>query len=154
MPFSEPITFDLIIPSMIAANQKQVFRMIGHEISKAIGIQERIISDRLLENEKHSDSALGGGIAVSHMHIASLNKPLSIFVKLRSAIDYNAPDNVAVDMICLLLTPEREGASYLRDLARLSRIMRDTKFCHKLRLSEDERAIRSLFEGTITRIAA
>lgn len=154
MPISDLISFDLIVPSMIAANQKQVFRLIGHEISKAIGIQERIISDRLFDNEKQSASAMGNGIAVSHMHIASLTRPLSMFVKLRTAIDYNAPDNMPVDIICLKLTPEREGASYLRDLARLSRVLRDTQFCHKLRVAEDERTIRSLFEGTITRIAA
>lgn len=154
MPMTDQISFDYIIPSMIAANQKQVFRLIGHELSKIIGIQERILSDRLLEKEKQSLSAMGNGVAVSHMHISGLTNSLSMFVKLKNPIAYNAPDNMPVDIICLLLTPERDGAAYLRTLARLSRVLRSASFCHKLRAAEDEKAIRAHFEGTSARIAA
>lgn len=154
MPMTDQISFDFVLPSLIAANQKQVFRMIGHELSKIIGIQERILSDRLFETERHSISAMGNGVAVSHMHLSGLIKPLSVFVKLKSPIDYNAPDNMPVDIICLLLTPERDGAAYLRTLARTSRLLRNAQFCHKLRAAEDEKAIRAHFEGTSVRIAA
>ncbi len=154
MPVTDQISFDLIVPVMIAANQKQVYRLIAHEVSKLVGIQERILSDRLLEKEKQSVSSMGNGVAVPHMHMGSLTKPLAVFVKLKSAVDFNAPDNMPVDLICLLLTPERDGAAYLRTLARLSRLLRNAQFCHKLRAAEDERMIRSLFEGPSARMAA
>lgn len=150
---TDPISFDYILPSLVAANQKQVFRLIGHELSKLIGVQERILSDKLMEKEKESSSAMGNGVAVTHLHM-SLSKPISIYVKLKTAIDFNAPDNMPVDIICLLLTPERDGAAYLRTLARLSRLLRNPSFCNKLRAAEDEKSIRSQFEGTSVRLAA
>ena len=154
MPANDQISFDLVVPSMIAANQKQVYRLIAHEVSKLIGIQERILSDRLLEKEKQSASALGHGVATPHLHIGSLIKPVTIFVRLKTPVNFWAPDNLPVDIICLLLTPERDGAAYLRTLARLSRLLRNAPFCHRLRLAENEKTIRSLFEGTAVRLAA
>lgn len=154
MPLTDQTSFDLIVPSMIAANQKQVYRLIAHEVSKLMGIQERILADRLTDVEKQSVSAMGNGIALPHMHISSLNKPLSVFVKLKNPVDFKAPDHMPVDIICLLFTPQRDGTAYLRTLARLSRLLRNPQFCHKLRLAEDEKTIRSLFEGTSARLAA
>lgn len=154
MSVTDQISFDLVIPAMIAANQKQVYRLIAHEVSKLIGIQERILSDRLLEKEKQSTSAMGNGVATPHLHMGSLNKPVSVFIRLKNPVDFNAADNLPVDLICLLMTPERDGAGYLRTLARLSRLLRNPAFCHKLRTAGDERIISSLFEGTSTRMAA
>jgi len=154
MQFIEQDNFDLVIPSMVAANQKQVLRLIASEVSKIVGIQERIFGDRLIEKEKQSVSAMGNGIAVPHLQMSGLTKQVSIFVRLKSPVDFKAPDNMPVDLICLLLTPERDGAAYLRTLARLSRILRDSQFCHRLRSAEDEKAIRALFDGTAARTMA
>jgi PTS system nitrogen regulatory IIA component len=155
MTFSDAaVTFDLIIPSMIAANQKQVLRLIASHASKIIGIQERIFADRLIDKEKQSSSAMGNGVAVSHMPIGSLTQPLTVFVRLRSAVDFHAPDNLPVDLICLLLTPERDGVIHLRSLARLSRLLRDAQICSRLRQAEDEKAIRSVLDVSSARMMA
>jgi nitrogen PTS system EIIA component len=155
MPVNDTtIRFDLVLPQMIAANQKQIWRTAASEISKIIGIQERILGDRLIENEKQTVSAMGNGIAVPHLHLSSLTQPLNVLIRLRQGVDFKAPDNVPVDIICLLLTPEREGTAYLRTLARLSRMLRDPHFCHKVREAEDERILRSLFDLPSARMMA
>ena len=97
---------------------------------------------------------MGNGVAIPHLHMGSLNKPVSVFIRLKNPVDFKAPDNLPVDLICLLMTPEREGAAYLRTLARLSRLLRNPAFCHKLRAAGDEKTIYSLFEGTSARMAA
>lgn len=150
----QSLSFDLVLPSMVAANQKQVLRLVAMEAARLIGIQERILSDRLADKEKQTPSAMGGGIALPHLHISSLTEPVSVFVKLKKPVDFKAADNVPVDIICLLLTPEREGAAYLRTLARLSRLLRDAQFCSTLRNASDEKTIRSLFGVTSARMMA
>ena len=60
------IDFDIVIPSLIAANKKQVIRLASHEIAKTIGIGERILADRLTEQEKENPAAMGEGIAITH----------------------------------------------------------------------------------------
>lgn len=138
-------TFDLVIPGMVATNQKQVWRMAALEASSLIGLNERILAERLMEQEKQSPSAMGGGAAIAHLHMGSLNAPVSLFAKLKNSVDFGAADNMPVDLLCLLLTPEREGSAYLREMARLSRTLRNQGFCDRLREAQDEKTIRTLF---------
>ncbi len=148
MPFALPfLSFDLILPSVIAANQKQALRQTAQEISKIIGIGERILSDRLIDQEKQRSSAIGQGTAVGHLHISSLTQPFSALIRLRDPVDFpGGPDSLPVDLICLLMTPEREGAAYLRTMSRISRLLRDEAICRKLRAAEDDKAIRKIIE--------
>ena len=148
------IHFDVVLPYLIAANQKQVIRLAAHEIAKVIGIGERILVDRLTEKEKESPSAIGGGIAVTHLHISGLNESVNVFIRLKNAVAMNAPDNKDVDIICVLLTPEREGRLYLRTLARTSRLLRNTQICAKLRAAYGEKEIRNILDQSATQLMA
>ncbi len=140
--------FDIVIPSMIAANQKQLIRMMAHEVAKVIGIGERILADRITEKEKESPGAMGEGIAITHLHISGLKEPVNVFIRLKNAVNVGAADKQDVDLVCLLLTPEREGAAYLRSMARLSRLLRNAQICAMLRAAQNEKAIRNVFEQT------
>lgn len=149
------IPFDLILPSLIAANHKQLISHSAREISKLIGIKERILAERLLEREKESPSAIGDGIAITHLHISGLKNSVNVLLRLRNPIPMNAADKQDVDIVCYLLTPEREGTAYLRNLARLSRLLRNADICHKLRTVEDEKSMRAVLEQhTSSRMAA
>ncbi|PZQ46804.1 MAG: transcriptional regulator [Micavibrio aeruginosavorus] len=158
MPTSLPQTsldFDLVLPSLIAVNQKQLLRSLAQEISGVIGIGERILNDRLVEKEKESPSAMGEGLSILHLHISGLKQPFSMFARLKNGIPMSAPDNKDVDLVCVLLTPEREGAAYLRTMARISRLLRDAQICVRLRSTQDEKAIRAILEAPpVQRIAA
>lgn len=138
--------FDLVITSLPASNQKQALRLIALEVSKIIGINDRILSDRFVEKEKKSSSAIGNGIALMHLQMSGLQKPLNVFVRLKAAIAMNTPDNKDVDIICLLLTPERDGTTYLQSLARLSRFLKDEKVAGNLRKADGEMSIRAILE--------
>ena len=145
---SSSIHFDIVVPSLIAANHKQMIRLAAHELAKEIGIGERILADRLTEKEKENPSAMGEGIAVTHLHISGLQESINVFIRLKSPIDMGAPDKKDVDLICLLLTPEREGAAYLRTMARISRLLRNAQICAMLRSAQNEKTIRAVLDQT------
>lgn len=145
---SSSIHFDIVVPSLIAANQKQMIRLAAHELAKEIGIGERILADRLTEKEKENPSAMGEGIAVTHLHISGLRESINVFIRLKTPIDMGAPDKKDVDLICLLLTPEREGAAYLRTMARISRLLRNAQICAMLRSAQNEKTIRAVLDQT------
>lgn len=153
-PSDTSIHFDLVVPSLVAANRKQVTPLIAHEIAGVIGIKERILADRLIEKEKQNPSAMGDGIALMHLHMSSLQNAMTVFVKLKNAVDMAAPDNKPVDIVCVILTPEREGSSYLRTMARLSRLLRNGLICAKLRAAGDEKSIRTILEQSSVQLMA
>jgi len=146
--------FDIVIPSLVAANRKQVVRLIAHEIAEVIGIKERILAERLTDKEKETPSAIGDGVSVTHLHLSGLQNPINAFIRLKNAVPMDAPDNKDVDLICLLLTPEREGSAYLRTLARTSRLLRNEMFCTKLRAAQNEKAIRSILDQSSIQVLA
>ncbi len=149
-----PVHFDVVVPSLIAATHKQVIRLAAHEVAKVIGIGERILTDRLVEEEKENPSAMGEGISVTHLHISGLKKSVNIFIRLKNPVTMGAPDNKDVDLICLLLTPEREGASYLRTMARISRLLRNAQICIKLRAAKSEKEIRTILDQSSIQLMA
>ena len=152
---SEPaITFDLVIPSLVVPNRKQLTRLVAHEIANVIGIKERILSDRLTETEKQSPSAMGDGLSMMHLPMGSLQNAMNVFIKLKNPVDFGAPDNKPVDLLCVILTPEREGASYLRTMARLSRLLRNAQICERLRAASDEKMIRAILGQSTTKLMA
>lgn len=154
LPADLSVPFDLVIPSMLAANHKQATKAIAHEIARIIGIKERILIDKLVETEKSNPSPMGDGTALTHLRISSLQNSMSILVRLKTPIDMGAPDKQSVDIICLHLTPEREGASYLRSLARMSRLLRNAQICTKLRTASDEKEIRNILEQSSVQLMA
>jgi nitrogen PTS system EIIA component len=152
---SDPaIAFDIVIPSLVVPNRKQLMRLVAQEIADVIGIKERILSDRLAETEKHNPSSMGDGLSMIHLPISSLKNALTVFVRLKNPIDVGAADNKPVDLVCVILTPEREGSSYLRTMARLSRLLRNAQICERLRAASDEKTIRTILDQSSTKLMA
>lgn len=148
------LQFDLVIPSMVVANHKQVMPAVAAEISKMIGIHERILKDRLAETEKEKPSAMGDGVSITHLQVSGLKQSMNIFIRLKHAVMMHTPDNKDVDILCVLLTPEREGSSYLRTLARISRLLRNPQTCARLRAAADEKTLRAILESSSTNAIA
>lgn len=149
-----PLQFQLVIPSVIAANQKQAVRAIAAEVSKIIGVKDRILAERLLEEEKDSPSAMGDGVALSHLSVSGLTQPLNVFVRFKTPVPYGAADKKDVEFMCLLVTPQRDGATYLRIIARASRLLRNKQMRTALKDAKDERTIRAILEQSSLELMA
>jgi PTS system nitrogen regulatory IIA component len=52
---------------------------------------------------------------------------------LETPVAFDSTDNQPVDLVFLLLAPETAGADHLKALARISRVLRDSLHCDKLR---------------------
>lgn len=140
------LTFDLVLPSLTAPNGKQLLYAAAKTISEKIGISVRILADRFKEAERTSPFTMGEGIAIMHLQISGLQNAMNVFIRLKHPVPMNAPDNEDVDLVCVLLTPAREGSAYLRTLARLSRLLRNPQIRVRLRAAADEKAIRMILE--------
>lgn len=140
------MTFDVVLPSLQASTQKNLLQQMARSISPLIGMNEKLLFDRLMFQEAQTSSAIGAGVGIMHLHLSSLQSPLNIFVRLQAPIDMASSDNQLVDLFCLQMTPEREGVVYLQSLAKLSRFLRNANTLIKLRAAKDERAIRGILE--------
>lgn len=138
------IDFHLVIPSLMSFNQKQMFVIVSSQLSKMMGMSERIVLDRLMDKEKFFPSSIGNGCAIMSLQVGSLTESLNVFVRLKRPISMKGADDTGVDLFCLLLTPEREGSSYLRSVSRLSRFLKNGDIAQKLRSADNEKLLKNI----------
>ncbi len=62
---------------------------------------------------------------------------MGAFVRLETPLDFDAADRQPVDLIFCLLAPTDAGVEHLKALALVSRTMRITQNCAKLRANDD-----------------
>lgn len=140
---------DLITPHAVIANlragsKKQALQEVARRAADLTGQHERAVFDVLLERERLGTTGVGHGIAIPHGKLSGLDRVYGVFARLERPIDFDAIDEQPVDLIFMLLAPEQAGADHLKALARVSRLLRDTGVCEKLRGSESADAIYAL----------
>ena len=128
---------DLLKPDAVimlkASSKKHVLQELAKRAAHITEIGERKIFDTLLERERLGTTGVGNGIAIPHGKFSELSVLHGVFARLEKPVDFEAIDDHPVDLIFLLLAPEQAGADHLKALARVSRLLRDSTTCDKLR---------------------
>ncbi|CAK0750345.1 phosphotransferase system enzyme IIA(Ntr) [uncultured Gammaproteobacteria bacterium] len=137
-----------VLANLKAGSKKQALQELARRASELTGQNERAIFDVLLEREKLGTTGVGQGIAIPHGKLPSLDRVHGLFARLERPIDFDAIDEQPVDLLFLLLAPERAGAEHLKALSRVSRLLRDPIMCQKLRSCTSADAIFALLTQT------
>lgn len=143
MLISDLLSPQTIISDLKATSKKQALQEISSYAAAQLNLEDRTILDALLERERLGSTGVGNGVAVPHAKMVDLDKLYLLFVRLSTPVAFDAPDGRPVDLMFLLLTPENAGGDHLTALAKVSRLLRDEKFCSLLRGSDGAEAIYS-----------
>ena len=133
MELEKLIDAQCVIPKLSASSKKQALRELSQCAAEHTGQSRQIIFDALLEREQLGTTGVGGGVAIPHGKLASLENLYGLFARLETPIDFESIDEKPVDLIFLLLAPELAGADHLKTLSRVSRLLQDKALCEKLR---------------------
>lgn len=98
-------------------------------IGRAHGLAPGSILRALLRREEVGSTALGQGVAIPHARIAGLARPLTLFIRTRDPIAFNAPDGKPVSNILVIMVPA-DGATddHLQLLALVAATFSDRAF--------------------------
>jgi PTS system nitrogen regulatory IIA component len=140
---------DLLAPRGVLAqlrvsNKRAALQEIARRAAAMTGIAERQIYDVLAERERLGSTGIGRGIAVPHGKLAELSRLYGLFARLERPIPFEAIDDQPVDLVFTLLAPAGAGGEHLRALARVSRLLRDSAVCQKLRGTDNADALYAL----------
>lgn len=119
------------------SSKKRLFQDIGDLAEAAYGISAGTTVEALLERESLGPTGVGHGVALPHARIDGLDQVAGTFVLLEKPIDFGAVDRQAVDIAFALFAPEEAGVDHLKALALVSRTLRDSALCAKLRANTD-----------------
>jgi PTS system nitrogen regulatory IIA component len=150
---------DLLLPETVlerlaAANKKSLFQQLAAAAAVAYDLDSSVVAEGLVKREKLGSTGFGSGVATPHARIAGLNHVVGVFARLAQPIDFQAVDDLPVDIVFMLLSPVEAGALHLKALARVSRRLRERGFVDKLRGAGSRDAIYALLTADEARDAA
>ena len=127
-----------------SASKKRVFERVGILFENTRQIASSQVFDSLFARERLGSTGLGQGVAIPHGRIKNLRDAVAAFVKTEVAIPFDAPDGQAVNLIFVLLVPERATDLHLQLLGELAQIFSDKTFREQLQASNDPIVIHQL----------
>ncbi|OYY71979.1 PTS sugar transporter subunit IIA [Sphingomonas sp. 28-63-12] len=152
--FSDLLLSDTVLNNVAASNKKALFQQLSPILAEAHGLDAKAIITVLGDRERLGSTGFGGGIAIPHGKLAGLDRVIGVFAHLAQPIDFQAIDDLPVDIVFALLSPPDSGADHLKTLARVSRRLRDRGFVAKLRGAGSPDALYALWTGDEARDAA
>ena len=141
MDIIDLLTPEGVIPSLQATSKKHALQDVAARAGVMCGIGEREVFDVLVERERLGSTGVGNGVAIPHGTLPDLGHLFALFVRLEAPVDFDAVDEVPVDLLFLLLAPESAGADHLKALAKVSRYLSDREVCARLRGAADADSI-------------
>ncbi|WP_434289696.1 PTS sugar transporter subunit IIA [Celeribacter sp. SCSIO 80788] len=135
-------------------SKKRLFQDLGEIAASAYGLSENGTVDALQARESLGPTGVGHGIALPHARIEGLERVVGAFMRLESPMDFDAVDRQPVDLVFALFAPAESGVDHLKALALVSRTMRDSDICAKLRANNDPATLHAILtEGPAIKAA-
>ncbi|UWR26444.1 PTS sugar transporter subunit IIA [Sulfitobacter sp. S223] len=104
------------------------------ELAESVhGLNAQTVVEALLAREALGPTGVGHGVALPHARIDGITNVTGLFVLLEKPVDFGSVDRQPVDIAFALFAPENAGVEHLKALALVSRTLRDTGICAKLR---------------------
>ncbi len=144
---------DLIAPEGVitapsASGKVQLLRVLSQTAGKALGIDSLVVLRALQAREELGSTGVGQSVAIPHCALPGLGRFFGLFARLPRPIEFQAIDGQPVDLVFLLLIPERAGKDHLTALALISRRLRDRETAARLRAAADELELYQILTGS------
>lgn len=145
---------EAVLEHVSAGNRKALFQHLAAAAAQAYALDATAVAGAVAAREKLGSTAFGAGVATPHGKVPGLAKVCGVFARLTHPLDFDAVDDLPVDIVFMLLSPPDAGADHLKALARVSRALRDKPFVEKLRGAASRDALVALLCADAVRDAA
>ena len=150
MALAELLSPGRVLIDVPDCKRREVINMLADCFATDLGGNPSDYADPLLEREKLGSTAIGKGIALPHGKMTGLSRPAAAVAVLKQTCNFPTPDNVDVDVVIALLSPDGPP----RDVTRIGDIvreLRDGKVVEAFRSAETPEQLMQALQGTGTR---
>lgn len=132
----------LICLDLKSKNKEEMLKELGELIGNSKNIiDKKEVCKALIEREKIGSTGIGKGVGIPHAKTESATGLTIAFGISRSKIDFNSLDEEKVNIFFVFASPLRDGQTYLKVLARISRLLRDEEFRKQLLNAKTEKEV-------------
>lgn len=132
------LTAERVFSGSFGTSKKRVLQTLAERLAARMeGPSEAELFDQLIARERLGSTGLGHGIAVPHCRLAGIGRPVAALARLDEAVDFEAPDRKAVDLLFALVVPEAATDDHLNLLAAVVERFNDSERVRTLREATD-----------------
>jgi PTS system nitrogen regulatory IIA component len=133
---------DLLAPASVftdmrTSGKQDLLRTLSKHAADLAPVAEAEIFAALAAREELGSTGMGKGIALPHARLMGVLHPIGLFARLRSPLNFEAIDGIAVDLVFVLLLPLIAHGEQMQALACVSRRLRDPALAQRLRKISD-----------------
>ncbi len=101
----------------------------------------------ILEREKLGSTAIGNGVAIPHVKIKGVKKPLLILGRSAEGVDFDSLDGEKTYLFFMLISSQEEVGLHLKILAKISHLVKDKFVVERLKKVKDKHYIFEIISG-------
>jgi PTS system nitrogen regulatory IIA component len=136
-----------ILLDVEVSSKKRMFEQVGLLFENNQGVARSLVFDSLFARERLGSTGLGQGVAIPHGRIKGLKEPIGAFLRLKTAVAFDAPDGRPVGLIFVLLVPEQANEQHLEILSELAQMFSDKDLRGNLGTATDPAALYALISA-------
>ncbi|MDR3259834.1 MAG: PTS sugar transporter subunit IIA [Fusobacteriaceae bacterium] len=128
------ITEDLINLKLKSTNKTEVLEELSDLLAKSdnVGENKTVVYKALISREKLGSTGIGKGVAVPHAKTDVIKGLTIAFGISENKIDFKSIDDEDVNIFFVFASPTKDSQTYLKVLARISRLIRESAFRKEL----------------------
>jgi PTS system nitrogen regulatory IIA component len=136
---------DCTLCAVQGTSKKRVLELISQIANQYLmDIDQATILSSLTCREKMGSTGIGNGIALPHGRLQDLENVIAIVVTSEKPINYDAIDNVPVDIFFAILVPENKASEHLGTLSSIARKLNNKETLSRMRKAKSDK---ELFEA-------
>jgi mannitol/fructose-specific phosphotransferase system IIA component (Ntr-type) len=113
-----------ILLDISRSEKNEVLLLMATFIANRYGLPDgEDIAAKIIEREMDISTGIGYGIAIPHARISGIDRLYLIVGRSIAGIDFNAIDELPVNLLFMMLSPKNTSAEHTQILSNISRIM-------------------------------
>ena len=111
-------------------------------------LDKAVLMDAIIKREEMMSTGIGQGLGIPHVRLAGLNRPvMAVGITRQGLADYESLDNNPVYVIVMIAAPQGQHEVYIRLLARVAEVLKQSDVRQKIIESDDPEEVRALLCG-------
>jgi len=121
------------VPNLEATNSTEAIRALAGAAADANpALDADAVAEAALARERLMGSGIGGGIAVPHARLSTIDTPTVAIGRVPGGVDFDAPDEQPARLVILLITPASQPEYQLRLLASVAQTAQSPETVERL----------------------
>lgn len=142
MKIAELLQPEAINDDLQATGKKEVLEELTDSIMAVEdGLDRSELIRVLQERENLGSTGIGDSVAIPHGKLREIDRLLLSFGRSRSGVDFDSMDGKPAHLFFLLIAPEESVGIHLKTLARISKLLKDSRVRNKLMEASDSQEI-------------